>query len=1312
MTTLTHRNPVVIEKTNVSALVVKDDSGVVKFSIDSTTGNLTLAGTVDGVDVASLGTSGLDALSSGEVDQIANIDSVTISNTQWGYLGGSDQSLATTDSPTFNNITVTGTVDGIDIATQDAKLVALHDTIGLSALTSAEVDQLENIGATTISATQWGYLGGSDQSLATTDSPTFNNITVTGTVDGIDIATQDAKLVALHDTIGLSALTSAEVDQLENIGATTISATQWGYLGGSDQALATTDSPTFNNITVTGTVDGIDIATQDAKLVALHDTIGLSALTSAEVDQLENIGATTISATQWGYLGGSDQSLATTDSPTFNSITVTGTVDGIDIATQDAKLVALHDTIGLSALTFAEVDQLENIGATTISATQWGYLGGSDQSLTTTDSPTFNNITVTGTVDGIDIATQDAKLVALHDTIGLSALTSAEVDQLENIGATTISATQWGYLGATDQALATTDAVAFNSAIIDSTGTEAFLVRKDADGGDVFKVDTTNSAMGLNANALGSGRFHIGYNTGSAQFCLERSDGNTGFCLIIDSNSDVVIQNPSGGKNISLLVNESSSSTIKTTDGTLDFSLITSLLYTINVNTVIDRTSSEAFLVRKDADGGDVFAVDTTNSIISIDGATTIDSSLSATPSAGGGWLSVINGGATFTDTDTAASGTSAVHSAVGIGAMTLAASNTSVTTTDAASFYIAGAPIAGTNQTITNAYALWVDSGNVKFDGDLTVEGSVNFASSGFESVVIDGTSTEALLIRKDGDAGDVFAVDTTNSIVTADAQVIIDTTSTEAFLVRKDGDSKDIFTVNTDAEFIAMRSRAFISLDSSVAFVVEESGGTDLFTVDTINDEVDIGSTAVLNVLNTAAATSGATGALRVSGGIATNADSYFDANLEVSGNVTVVGDLTVQGTTTTIDTQTLVITDNFGEFNAGPTGSADSGVLFKRYQTISDAGTDGDVTGDAAEETGTAQAGGSATTIVLAAGANANNDYYNGWWIKITSGDASNNVRKIKSYVGSTRTATIFSAADETASAQTPPTGADFTASPSATSVYELYDCSYGSMFFDESAMEFVFACVATDPNATVSPIRYTGLHVKSITSEDSISLASGLTSDGDVIFDNTSTEAFLVRKDGDSGDVFVVDTTNDTVEVTGDITVTGTVDGIDIATQDAKLVTLHDTIGLNALTSAEVDQLENIGTSTISAAQWGYLGSTDQSVATTDNVQFNNVIVDTTSTDALLVRKNADGGDVFSVDTTNSIVNVTGDITVTGTVDGIDIATQDAKLVTLHDTIGLNALTSAEVDQLEYWNFYYQCNSVGIPWFNRSSSCNNR
>ncbi|MBU0667697.1 hypothetical protein KJ951_01165 [Patescibacteria group bacterium] len=48
-------------------------------------------------------------------------------------------------------------------------------------------------------------------------------------------------------------------------------------------------------------------------------------------------------------------------------------------------------------------------------------------------------------------------------------------------------------------------------------------------------------------------------------------------------------------------------------------------------------------------------------------------------------------------------------------------------TITDAATFAITGAPIAGANATITNPYAFLVDSGSSVFDGDLTVGGSTS---------------------------------------------------------------------------------------------------------------------------------------------------------------------------------------------------------------------------------------------------------------------------------------------------------------------------------------------------------------------------------------------------------------------------------------------------------------------------------------------------------------------------------------------------------------------------------------------------------
>ena len=41
------------------------------------------------------------------------------------------------------------------------------------------------------------------------------------------------------------------------------------------------------------------------------------------------------------------------------------------------------------------------------------------------------------------------------------------------------------------------DEIVEGTQVIEKTGTEAFLVRKDSDGGDVFIVDTTNTHVGI-----------------------------------------------------------------------------------------------------------------------------------------------------------------------------------------------------------------------------------------------------------------------------------------------------------------------------------------------------------------------------------------------------------------------------------------------------------------------------------------------------------------------------------------------------------------------------------------------------------------------------------------------------------------------------------------------------------------------------------------------------------------------------------------------------------------------------------------------
>ena len=110
----------------------------------------------------------------------------------------------------------------------------------------------------------------------------------------------------------------------------------------------------------------------------------------------------------------------------------------------------------------------------------------------------------------------------------------------------------------------------------------------------------------------------------------------------------------------------------------------------------------------------------------------------------------------TVTDSNTSGSGTAAKYTHVNIERPRLAATNSSVTTTAAASLYIQGAPTAHTNQTLTNAYALWVDDGLVKFDGALAVDGIITgtlgtATQPNIESIGTDGDTLSVLGDRLD---------------------------------------------------------------------------------------------------------------------------------------------------------------------------------------------------------------------------------------------------------------------------------------------------------------------------------------------------------------------------------------------------------------------------------------------------------------------------------------------------------------------------------------------------------------------------------
>jgi len=96
------------------------------------------------------------------------------------------------------------------------------------------------------------------------------------------------------------------------IGANTLDTNEWAYLDGQDQAVKSSDSPTFVDLTVTSIV----------------------------------IGANTLNTDEWANLDGQDQTVATTSSPTFVGLTTTGgRVVPVRTVTDTATVLPANDVV-------------------------------------------------------------------------------------------------------------------------------------------------------------------------------------------------------------------------------------------------------------------------------------------------------------------------------------------------------------------------------------------------------------------------------------------------------------------------------------------------------------------------------------------------------------------------------------------------------------------------------------------------------------------------------------------------------------------------------------------------------------------------------------------------------------------------------------------------------------------------------------------------------------------------------------------------------------------------------------------------------
>lgn len=251
----------------------------------------------------------------------------------------------------------------------------------------------------------------------------------------------------------------------------------------------------------------------------------------------------------------------------------------------------------------------------------------------------------------------------------------------------------------------------------------------------------------------------------------------------------------------------------------------------------------------------------------------------------------------------------------------------------------------------------------------------------------------------------------------------------------------------------------------DSSLVLTSTGTSSTDAIIINASAGGIDIDAIGSITIQTT-----------DTSGGVSiATSTSGVPVNIGTATSVTTIaGDLVVSGTTVTVNTETILFEDNLILVNSGigELGN-DGGTIVRRYQIPSDTIT-GDVvtdTGAGATYTGSFQSGSTLTDLVLDAGSSGVNDFYNGMWIKITSGTQANKIRRIKDYVGSTKTATIYITADNVTGFSD---GLNLTGSaPLSGDTYVIYTSPYVGSFYDESADRWTLAFTNLAPDALSTP-----------------------------------------------------------------------------------------------------------------------------------------------------------------------------------------------------------------------------------------------
>ena len=196
---------------------------------------------------------GLSSLTSGEVTQLQNINSVTISNTQWGYLGSMNQGVAQGDSVTFAGVTSGGTISGSTVNASTANITELNvngsatmtGSLVFNGVSFTETATLTNTGSNTFGAN--GTTQTFSGSTVFMEAPTFN-APLGVSSGGTGLSTISSGNVLLGNGTGNISTVDATADGTFLVGDGSTMVAESGATLRTSIGVGTSDTPQFTGI--------------------------------------------------------------------------------------------------------------------------------------------------------------------------------------------------------------------------------------------------------------------------------------------------------------------------------------------------------------------------------------------------------------------------------------------------------------------------------------------------------------------------------------------------------------------------------------------------------------------------------------------------------------------------------------------------------------------------------------------------------------------------------------------------------------------------------------------------------------------------------------------------------------------------------------------------------------------------------------------------------------------------------------------------------------------------------------------------------